>query len=445
VFPDGALFLHLRSKNALFEFLSVALNFDYFRSKWYNRWYNEMAESGTKRTAVARTQRGARYGSGTLIRRAGARGDTWIAKWRDGGRQVQRGLGFVHSKSHPEGLTRAEAEAALAQLRDRVAVERAAEREAEATRIAEEQRRPLALVGEALMAAKRAAGRKPSTIEAYSYWLRIHIVDYFGSMPVSEITRDDVRGFAAALERKGLAPKSRANALGTLHSLIEFAIDEGWATGENPVKRVPKPAVAATDPDIHFLETEEDPLGRVERVMYLTAAMTGMRQGELFALRWRDVDWSARRIRVRRNFVRGEYGTPKSKRSSRSVPLASRVATELELLSKETRWGRDDDLVFAHPETGRPIDRSKLLKRFKSALRAAEVREVRFHDLRHTFGTRMAAQGVPMRVLQEMMGHRDFKTTLIYADYAPSEHEAEWVEQAFRAAAPDAIEARVAE
>jgi integrase len=89
-------------------------------------------------------------------------------------------------------------------------------------------------------------------------------------------------------------------------------------------------------------------------------------------------------------------------------------------------------MVFAHPHTGKPIDRSRLLKRFKSALKAAEVRSVRFHDLRHTFGTRMAAQGVPMRTLQEMMGHRDFKTTLIYADYAPSEREAEWVEAAFR-------------
>lgn len=400
-----------------------------------------MAASEAKRTAVARTQRGARYGSGTLIRRPGPKGDTWIAKWRDGGRQVQRGLGFVHSRQHPDGLTRAEAEVALGKLRAEVAIERAAEREAEAKRAAEELRRPLAVVGEALLAAKRAAGRKPSTLEAYSYWLRIHIIDFFGPMSVGEITRGDVRAFSAALERKGLAPKSRANALGTLHSLIEFAIDEGWMVGENPVKRVERPALAQTDPDVRFLESEEveallravpdDPLGRVERVMYLTAAMTGMRQGELFALRWRDVDWSTRRIRVRRNYVRGEFGTPKSKRSARSVPLATRVAAELELLFGESSFQRDDDLVFAHPETGKPIDRSRLLKRFKAALRRADVRAVRFHDLRHTFGTRMAAQGVPMRVLQELMGHRDFKTTLIYADYAPSEREAEWVEQAF--------------
>jgi integrase len=55
----------------------------------------------------------------------------------------------------------------------------------------------------------------------------------------------------------------------------------------------------------------------------------------------------------------------------------------------------------------------------------------RLHDLRHTFGTRLAAQGVPMRTLQEWMGHRDFKTTLIYADYAPGTREAEWIDAAF--------------
>jgi hypothetical protein len=156
-------------------------------AKVVQRWYNGGGRIGAtvsaqeaKRAAVARTQRGVRYGTGTLIRRAGPKGDTWIAKWRDGGRQVQRGLGFVHSKSHPDGLTRAEAEAALVKLRGHVAVERAAEREADARRVAEERRRSLAAVGEALIAAKRAAGRKPSTIEAYSYWLRIHIIDHFG-------------------------------------------------------------------------------------------------------------------------------------------------------------------------------------------------------------------------------------------------------------------------
>ncbi len=74
-----------------------------------------------------------------------------------------------------------------------------------------------------------------------------------------------------------------------------------------------------------------------------------------------------------------------------------------------------------------------MLKRFKRTLRRAGVRELRFHDLRHTFGTRCAAAGVPLRTIQEWMGHRDFKTTLIYADYAPGQHEAEMIEHAFSA------------
>ena len=107
------------------------------------------------------------------------------------------------------------------------------------------------------------------------------------------------------------------------------------------------------------------------------------------------------------------------------------VAGALDDLHKTSAYTGDDELVFAHPHTGKPLDRSQVLKRFKRYCRDAGLREQRFHDLRHTFGTRMAAQGVPMRGLQEMMGHRDFKTTLIYADYAPSKMEAEWAEAAF--------------
>lgn len=107
------------------------------------------------------------------------------------------------------------------------------------------------------------------------------------------------------------------------------------------------------------------------------------------------------------------------------------VARELELLFQSSAYQSDEDLVFAHPDTGKPMNRSRLLKRFKAALKRAGVREVRFHDLRHIFGTRMAAAGVPLRMLQEWMGHRDFKTTLIYADYAPAANEADLVNAAF--------------
>jgi integrase len=184
----------------------------------------------------------------------------------------------------------------------------------------------------------------------------------------------------------------------------------------------------------------DDHLGALDRVLYMTAAMTGMRKGELQALRWMDVDWGARIIRVRRSYSFGEFTAPKSQRSIRAVPMADGLAMELAAHQRESRWAADEDLVFAHPWTGRPYDGQKILKRFKQALAAAGLRDGRFHDLRHTFGTRMAAAGAPLRYIQEWMGHQDYKTTSIYADYAPDPSQgAHYAARAFQTAVASVI------
>jgi integrase len=149
-------------------------------------------------------------------------------------------------------------------------------------------------------------------------------------------------------------------------------------------------------------------------------------------VRWRDIDWSAQRVRVRRYYVRGQYGTPKSRRSSRSVPLADEPAGALERLYRRSRYQAPDDLVFCEPDSGEPLRDRALIRRYQRALKAAGLDTThRFHDLRHTFGTAMAAEGVPPRTLQEWMGHRHLSTTQLYADYAPSPHEAAMVARAF--------------
>jgi len=362
------------------------------------------------------------HGSGSLLVHRGK----WYGQWRAHGERVKRAIGPRRGAGTPDGLTRTQAERELRRMM--VDVRPAPPRE----------RITVAEAGRRYVNRLEVDGRKRSTTGEYRSYLRVHLEPAF-PQSLAKIDRKAVDAFSAAQHRKGLAPKSIRLHLSLLHGIFEYAIREGWAS-VNPVKAAAKPRTDA-DADIRYLDDAEltallaavpdDKLGRVEHPLYLAAAMTGLRQGELLGLRWRDVDWLAMRVRVRQSYVRGEMGTPKSKRGSRSVPLASPVATALEALSQRSAYTGDDELVFGHPDTGEPFERGTLLKRFKRALKRAGVREVRFHDLRHTFGTRMAGAGTPMRTLQEWLGHRDFKTTLIYADYAPGEQEAELVARAF--------------
>lgn len=365
------------------------------------------------------------YGSGSLHTYRGA----WYGKWRVGGHQVKRKLGPKRQAGRREGLTRTQAER---ELRRRI--------ELETPVVSAGDRRTVAEAGDRLIEHLGALGRKPTTLGTYRSLLNTHLAPWLSGRTLDRIEPEHVEGLIVAMRRNGAGPKTIVNALTLLHQIIGFGQRRGWCD-TNPCKQVDRPVVEQSS-DIRFLALEEieallrgvgedDPIGPTDRAIYLTAAMTGLRQGELLGLRWRDVDWTSGRIRVRQNYVRGHWGTPKSRRGSRSVPMAHRIAAELERHFQRSLFQGDDDLVFAHPHTGEVLDHSDLARRYKKALRAAQLRDVRFNDLRHTFGTRMAAAGVPLRTLQEWMGHRDFKTTLIYADYCPSEHESEMVERAF--------------
>src|SRR5919199_3338503 len=127
--------------------------------------------------------------------------------------------------------------------------------------------------------------------------------------------------------------------------------------------------------------------------------------------------------------------------------MADRLAGELERHFQRSYHRGDHDLVFAHPSTGHVLDASKLRKRFREALACAGVPDLTFHELRHTFGTRMAAAGAPLRAIQEWMGHADATTTEIYAHYAPDPAgEAGFAQRAFGggASSPSAVSLELA-
>jgi len=365
------------------------------------------------------------YGSGSLYVYRGA----WYGKWWVGNRQVKRKLGAMRAAGTRLGLTKPQAEAELRRLMQQVHP------------VGPRQRLTIEEAGYAYIAHVRDfLERKPSTVQDYQSILR-RLARFFGPKSIAQIGSDDVSAYAAAQAAEGLASKTIANHLNFLHGLLGFAARRGWVSA-NAVSAADRPRYAGPDPDIRYLTHVEieallgavpdDRLGPTDRALYIVATMCGLRQGELVALRWRDVDFAAEVIRVRRNFTRGRFGTPKSRRASRAVPMPARVARELERHFQRSAYTTDPDLAFCHPDTGNPYDASKLRKRFKLAVAAAGVRSIRFHDLRHTFGTQMAAAGAPLRHIQEWMGHRDYKTTLIYADYAPDPSQgARWAEAAF--------------
>jgi integrase len=358
-------------------------------------------------------------GTGSLFVRTDRSGrKVWYAKWRQGPRQAKRSLGPVREAGSSTGLTRGGAEAELRRLLADAAVTPAPA-----------ERLTLAAAGERYLAhVDSFRGRKRTTVKNYRIVLRRHLGPYFAGRSLEAIDRRAVEAYQRAKLAEGLSPKTVSNHVRFLHGVFRYAIGQEWAL-RNPVAGIEHPGERTDDHDLRALGVEEleallravpsDHLGATDRVLYLTAAMTGLRKGELQALRWMDVDWPAGVIRVRRSYGGGEFTAPKSRRSTRAVPMADAVAQELARFQQRSPYAGEHDLVFAHPHSGRPYDASKILKRFKAAMAAAGLRDARFHDLRHTFGTRMAAAGAPLRFIQEWMGHRDYKTTSIYADYAP--------------------------
>ena len=363
-------------------------------------------------------------------------GPSWYGRWYDAeGNRIQRKLGRVRTDGNADGLTKAMAEEKLRELR------------AQTGRLVPlEGRVSMKKAGEQFCLRLALRDRKKSHQMTVASDLENHIVPFFSGKTIEKITTADIERYIMVKKAGGdgkrkLAPKTISNHVTTMHSIFELGVREGWCV-TNPVKNAARPKIRKNRTRIRFLTTVEvdelvhtpfpkDAWGRIEPTLYLTAAMTGLRQGELLALRWHDVDFKASRIRVVQNYVRGEFNDPKSEESSRSVPMSSKVGRALADLQKSSKFAKPGDLVFCHPDTGNPIDRSKLIRRLKQALDRAKLREVTFHELRHTFGTTMAAAGVPRRTIQEWMGHEDGDTTEVYMHYAPREDEVDIVDRAF--------------
>jgi len=263
----------------------------------------------------------------------------------------------------------------------------------------------------------------------------VRVVDAeFGTTPLERLTARKIERWLSRRREEGASNRTAQKYLTALSGILSRA-QRVWGLQHNVADDVDRPRVRPSSkidvlsPEevwalVRAVESEQD------AAIFLTAAFSGLRLSELLALGWRCVDFERESIRVESGFTLGREGLPKSNRE-RAVPMAPEVLQALARLGQREHWVGDDDLVFAG-ELGGHLSPSKLRIRYHAALDAAGLRRLRFHDLRHTFGSIVIKRADPVQV-KNWMGHADLKTTERYLHYKQRGDEARLLSGAFSA------------
>ncbi len=394
--------------------------------------------------------------TGQVIRYQGSRGTVWRLRYTDaGGRRASETLG-----SEAEGWTERRAREALADRLYQVRHERL------------QREKPTTLARFArgwLDTYPELRGLRESTRRGYRAILEQHLLEQLGSRRLDEIEPEDLEAYVAAKRRAGFSPATCNRHLNVL-SLVYDAAVRRRAVRFNPVRAVERPkepdrrarwrrlrpeeigAVAGAFDELIGAAVDEQERAWLEqaRVVFLTVHGTGMRRGEILALRWQDVelaDPAGPRLHVRRSKTWGGEGPPKSEASRRTILLDAFLAGELFEHRGRSAYRGDGERVFCHPLTGGSLDH----KRYADTLAAALVRagitdRVRpFHDGRHSAITNDAAAGNAPIAVMKRAGHADFRTTQLYIDLAGVEfrEEAERAGARTFAHVPPRVQAKV--
>jgi integrase len=425
--------------------------------------------------------------TGALIVVKRREGPVYEAKWRRRGRQVKRRVGPAWLERGapgedwrprrgrmPEGYL--DEKRATVRMAELIAEYEQREREIEAGE-RERQERGVTfreLAAEWLEHLERERGAKPSTLSDYRYMLAEpgtphrrgkgkspgHVMAALGDRPAAKITTREISAFLRSLDGSGVSPRTVNKYRQMLSAIFNY-----WRRADthslqvNPVeattkRREPPPAVldfyepeeiealaqSAADgwhrcPLPAHVDDEEIAWRRREDLqdaeLFRLAAYTGLRLGELLALRWEDIDLEARRLIVHRAVSAGVEGPTKSWQA-RFIPLADPAADALMRLQARVDYTAREDYVFCS-RLGRRLDPSAVRRRFKGARDAIGLRPLRFHALRHAAGS-LIARHADARFVQEFLGHSRITTTERYMHAKARPEDVERVNLAFRAA-----------
>lgn len=230
----------------------------------------------------------------------------------------------------------------------------------------------------------------------------------FGDRPAAKLTQQDL---AAFLESRNTSPATFNRYRATLSMIYREAIRNGW-TDRNPARLIK--AKKEDNGRIRYLLPEEEV--RLHKVIAETcsdrflneteiAVNTGMRRGEQFSIRWSQVDLPGKKLRL----LKTKNGSP------RTIPLNS---IALAAFKRQLKVSAHHTHVFLNDE-GEPFANKARRHWFEDALKAAKIREFTWHDQRHTFCSRLAMAGVPLKTIQELAGHKTIQMTARYAHLSP--------------------------
>jgi integrase len=273
---------------------------------------------------------------------------------------------------------------------------------------------------------------KPSTYQGYESNVRAHLKVAFGPLALQTIREDTIQGYMASALKGGARPKSVKNHLITLKTMFGAAVKWGYLAF-NPAASVKAPKVEREEMDIlkpaeirTLLGANKEGVAHIKpgwHVPIKFAIFTGLRQGEQLALRVGDLDFYNGQVCVRRTLTwlgkkqRGEgprhqFGTPKSATSIRKVDLAPDLLEDLRRYVAGLPDQDPERLLFA-TLAGTPLDPRNVVERiFNKALAAAELRRIRWHDLRHTYASLQLAAGANIKYLSQQLGHASVQITL---------------------------------
>jgi integrase len=254
-----------------------------------------------------------------------------------------------------------------------------------------------------------------------------------GARPVSSLRRADCRELVSRLCTKGLKVTTRPRHRAHLSTIASQAVEDELLSA-NPALRLGKYLRAADDPEPAIDPFTRDEASHVVAIArerlpewhtwLLCGFRTGMRAGELLALKWSDINWRRGFVQVQRNLVRGQLTTPKN-HQTRRVDLSRQLHVALRLWRRQQRaaWLKRGEprpqWIFAS-DAGTPLDESNVRKAFNRLLDAADLHRRGPHQMRHTFASLLLQDGAPITYVSRQLGHKDAAITLrVYAHWLP--------------------------